>query len=148
MALVSDEKWQKRFMELAHLIATWSKDSTKVGAVLVTYDCKIIGQGYNGPIASVDDSIITNRDIKINHTIHAEVNAIMDAAKLNNLSREVTYLFVTHPICIECAKLAAQFNINTIYCKETDDSDFNNRWDNSSALEVLKNSKVNYKLIK
>lgn len=148
MASISDEKWQKRFMELAHLIATWSKDSTKVGAVLVTHDCKIIGQGYNGPITTVDDSIITSRDIKVNHTIHAEVNAIMDATKLSNLSQEVTYLFVTHPICIECAKLAAQFNINAIYCKETDDSDFNNRWDNSAALEVLKNSKVNYKLIK
>lgn len=148
MALVNDEKWQKRFMELAHFIATWSKDSTKVGAVLVTNECKIIGQGYNGPIASVDDSIITSREIKINHTIHAEVNAIMDAAKLNNLGREVTHLFVTHPICIECAKLAAQFNINTIYCKESADIDFNNRWDNSTALEVLKNSKVNYKLIK
>ena len=30
------EKWDKRFLEIAHQVATWSKDpSTKVGAIIV-----------------------------------------------------------------------------------------------------------------
>ena len=36
------EKWHKRFMEVAELVATWSKDpSTKTGAIVVGPDREI-----------------------------------------------------------------------------------------------------------
>ena len=42
-------KWHYRFMELAFLISTWSKDtSTKTGALVVGPDREIRATGYNG----------------------------------------------------------------------------------------------------
>ena len=41
-------KWDKRFLEMAKLVASWSKDpSTQVGAVAVR-NRTVIAQGYNG----------------------------------------------------------------------------------------------------
>ena len=43
------DKWHKRFMEVAELVSTWSKDpSTKVGAIVVGPDREIRSTGYNG----------------------------------------------------------------------------------------------------
>ena len=40
-------KWDKRFLEMAKLVASWSKDpSTQVGAVAVR-NRTVIAQGYN-----------------------------------------------------------------------------------------------------
>ena len=42
-------KWDKRYLELAKEISTWSKDpSTKVGAIAVSDQGGVIAQGYNG----------------------------------------------------------------------------------------------------
>jgi deoxycytidylate deaminase len=42
-------KWDLRFLELAKLVASWSKDpSTQTGAVFVGRDNGIISVGYNG----------------------------------------------------------------------------------------------------
>ena len=52
------EKWHLRFMEMAKLIASWSKDnSTKVGAIVVGPDREIRATGYNGVVRGVDDDI-------------------------------------------------------------------------------------------
>ena len=48
------DKWNNRFMELAFLVASWSKDpSTKTGAVIVGPDKEIRATGYNGPVRGV-----------------------------------------------------------------------------------------------
>ena len=45
---VSD-KWDRRFLELANFVASWSKDpSTKVGAVIVRADRTVASMGFNG----------------------------------------------------------------------------------------------------
>ena len=55
------DKWNKRFMELAFLIASWSKDpSTKTGAVVVGPDREIRATGYNGLVRGVDDDNTAN----------------------------------------------------------------------------------------
>ena len=69
---IYETKWQRRFIELAEHIATWSKDpSTRVAAVLVTSDGKIVSVGYNGLPAGFDDSKIADREYKIPRVIHA-----------------------------------------------------------------------------
>ena len=46
---MNSTKWDNRFLVLAKLIGSWSKDpSTKVGAVIVDEDNKIVSLGYNG----------------------------------------------------------------------------------------------------
>src|SRR5699024_9380544 len=43
------EKWDARYMGLAYLVASWSKDpSTKVGCILVDQKNRFISSGYNG----------------------------------------------------------------------------------------------------
>jgi len=74
------EKWHRRFLSVADLVATWSKDpSTKVGAVIVK-DRRIIATGYNGfPPGIADDDRLQDRARKYPLIIHAEMNALIQA---------------------------------------------------------------------
>ena len=51
------QKWDMRFLQLAKLVASWSKDpSTKCGAVIVEPDThKVYGLGYNGFPSAMPD---------------------------------------------------------------------------------------------
>ena len=73
------DKWNRRFMELAFMVASWSKDpSTKTGAVVVGPDREIRATGYNGLVRGVDDNIPERmeRPTKYDFFEHAERNAI------------------------------------------------------------------------
>lgn len=74
--------WDTRFMDLAHFIASWSKDpTTKVGAVIVGNNQHQISLGYNGFPAGIRDTPerLNNRDVKHLLTQHAERNALDNA---------------------------------------------------------------------
>ena len=74
------DHWDKRFLHLAEMIATWSKDvRTKVGAVIVDEKHRIISTGFNGFPHGISDKIesIENRKLKLEMTIHAEENALL-----------------------------------------------------------------------
>ena len=48
-------KWDSRFLEIANLVATWSKDpSTQIGAIAVK-DKRLISTGYNGFPRGIED---------------------------------------------------------------------------------------------
>lgn len=111
--------WQRRFIEMARLVSTWSKDpNTKVGAVIVSNDRRTFSTGYNGFPRGVDDNWrLDNRDIKRKLVIHAEANAIMNAPfdiKSGDFS-----LFVTAHPCHECAKQIIQAGIKRVYYSPT-----------------------------
>ena len=82
MNILTQGKWDVRFLKLAHEVASWSKDpSTKVGCVLVKGK-KVVSVGYNGLPMGIEDSIerLTDRELKYEMTVHAEVNAVTTAA--------------------------------------------------------------------
>lgn len=122
-------KWQTRFLDLALMIAGWSKDSTKVGAVLVDGN-RIISLGFNGFARGVSDEA-TDRATKIHKTIHAESNAILFA------NRSVTgcTLYCTHPPCANCASLIIQSGITKVVFRSPT-ADFMSRWADSVALSL------------
>jgi dCMP deaminase len=131
-------------MDMAHLVATWSKDpSSKVGAVIVDANRRIISTGYNGFAIGVEDSIerLTNRDIKYKIILHAEENAIMFAKRdLSGCSLYVTTL----PPCAHCASLIIQSGIKTVYaCK----SDIPERWKESYELTTAMFNEAGVKLV-
>jgi dCMP deaminase len=101
------EKWNRRFLELTAVIASWSKDpSTKVGAIIVDAKNRILSTGYNGFPPGVQDTEerLQNRDWKYPLTVHAEANAIIFAR--TNLE-ECTIYSSLYP-CAPCAgKIAA-----------------------------------------
>lgn len=103
-------KWDKRFLDLAKLVASWSKDpSTQVGAVITDYNNKIISLGYNGfPVGVSDNNRLQDRDLKYKIIIHAECNALMFART------ELTgYTIYTYPFmpCPKCASMIVQAGI-------------------------------------
>lgn len=115
--------WDARFLELARLVASWSKDpSTKVGAVIVGNDKRIISTGFNGFPRGVDDSP-TDREVKLMRTIHAEDNALSFAR------RDVTgmTIYVTRPPCARCAAKIIQSGITRVV-SPLPPVDFTERW--------------------
>lgn len=103
-------KWTKRFLDLATLIGSWSKDnSTKVGAVIVDERNRIVSVGFNGFPRGIED-IITDRDEKLRRTIHAEENALLFA----NSSVEGCTIYVTHHPCARCTAKLIQVGISKI----------------------------------
>lgn len=113
------DKWDSRFLALADLIATWGKDpSTRVGAVLVNPDRRVIGTGYNGFPAGVADTDerLNDRPTKYAMTIHAEVNAVLNAVA----PTAGATCYVTHPPCANCTGVLIQAGIERIVTRAPD----------------------------
>ena len=107
-------KWDNRFIEMANLISTWSKDpSTQCGSVIVDKNKRIISLGFNGfPQNTNDDpELYENREEKYRRVIHAEKNAIMFAkCDLNNCTMYV----VPMPPCSQCTGMIIQSGIKRV----------------------------------
>jgi len=133
------EKWDRRFLELAKHISTWSKDpSTKVGAVLVQQDNLVVGLGYNGFPRNVADTEerYNNRELKYEMVVHAEVNCLLMAGKEARGATLYVYpSFSLPPICANCCKAALQAGIKEIVGYSPDESDPRvQRWKDSIAI--------------
>lgn len=143
-------EWMQRFIEVAKLVSTWSKDpSTQVGAVIVNPDTKtIVAEGYNGfPRGISDDSRLQDRPLKHKLVIHAEVNAILNAL-YNGRSVRGCHLYVHGlPVCSDCAKFIVQSGISKVFF----DSAPKQGWEESTnlALEIFNEAGIECtKLIK
>jgi dCMP deaminase len=101
--------WANRFLDLARLVASWSKDPrTKVGAVAVL-DKRTRETGYNGlPQGVLDLPERMLPPVKYIWTAHAEANMVATAARPRLAG---TTVYVTHPCCSECAKLLIQAGV-------------------------------------
>lgn len=76
------DKWDRRFLELAFMIGSWSKDpSTRCGAVIVAPDRRIVATGYNGFPRGLKDTpaILLDREQKLSRMVHCEMNAVLHA---------------------------------------------------------------------
>ncbi|MBP3345500.1 MAG: dCMP deaminase family protein [Alphaproteobacteria bacterium] len=114
------DKWHKRFMEVARLVATWSKDpSTKTGAIVVGPDREIRATGYNGLVRGVDDNKPERmeRPTKYDFFEHAERNAIYNAC-LTGTSLKGCIMYATHPPCTDCARAIIQSGIKVVVTNE------------------------------
>lgn len=103
--------WDRFFLGLARYVSTASKDpSTKVGAVIVDADRRVISVGYNGFAKDVDDSPkrYADRDFKIEAIVHAETNAILFAQRPLKNCVLYTWPFMS---CAKCAGLVINAGI-------------------------------------
>ena len=110
-------KWDLRFLRIAHEVRSWSKDpSTKCGCVLVK-DRRVIATGYNGFPANISDSLdrYQNREFKLAAVVHAEKNALFNAAK-NGSTTEGCTAYVTWPPCSQCASALIQAGVSKVIC--------------------------------
>ena len=136
--------WTSRFVAMANLVSTWSKDARKqVGAVVVSPDRRHFSVGYNGLPAGFPDDVVLDRDTKNRYTLHAEENAIAQAAAdVRGWS-----IYVTEAPCLRCALSIHRAGIVTVYCPAIDP---NSQWaaDQSAALEFLTNMGVQVMQVK
>ena len=113
------DKWDYRFLRIAREVSTWSKDpGTCVGAVLVK-DKRILATGYNGFPQFIEDGPerYQNREIKLAYTVHAEVNAILNAAR-NGSKTNGSTIYVTFSPCVSCSTGLIQAGISRVICPD------------------------------
>lgn len=111
--MFDEMKWHNRFMDMANLVAGWSKDPSKqVGAVIVNDNRLVLGLGYNGFPRGCDDheALYADREVKLSRVIHAELNAIFNA----NASVRGATLYTTCFTCDRCAAHVVQAGIETV----------------------------------
>jgi dCMP deaminase len=101
--------WDEYFMNIARVVATRATCERKhVGAVLVR-DRTILSTGYNGSIRGLAHCNEIGHMMEENHcvrTVHAEANAIIQAAK-NGVAIEGATIYTTASPCWPCFKLIA-----------------------------------------
>lgn len=142
---MKSDKWDTRFLEVAKLIASWSKDpSTQVGAVIVK-DRHIVSTGYNGFPMGVRDlkERYLDRETKLSLCVHAEQNAILRASGESRGS--TIYVYPLGP-CTECCKSIIQSGIVRVAYPNSPVPD---RWKYSieTANMMFKEAKVEVNLV-
>ena len=118
--------WHQHFLTITRNVAERSTCTrAKVGAVIVR-DKNILATGYNGAPAGMPHCIdagclvYTSRtptgEVEENcfRTIHAEINAIAQAAK-NGASIRDADIYITHTPCIHCVKVLINTGIRRIF---------------------------------
>ena len=129
--------WDEYFIEIAKLSSVRSPCSRlQVGCVIVK-DNRMISMGYNGFLSGCPHQSIVVDDHE-QATIHAEMNAITDAAKRGvSLSGSVAY--VTHYPCLNCFKALASSGIRRIvYDKDYNNNPTVDRLNHDDVVEIEK----------
>lgn len=132
------------FMKMAHLAASRSTClRRKVGAV-ITKDKRVLSTGYNGAPKGLphceevgcvrkDKDIPTGERHELCRGVHAEQNAIIQAAVFGTSIKDGKIYTTNHP-CVVCAKLLINANINEII--------YDDEYIDELAKEVLSQSNV------
>lgn len=125
------DKWDNRFLNITFDVATWSSCVRhNVGCVIVR-DKRIIATGYNGAPSGIetckDRGFCYKNSLGINNgplncfAVHAEQNALMQAAKLGISCEGATVYCTTQP-CNICTKLLINAGISkVVYVEEYKD---------------------------
>lgn len=112
------DKIKHYMLSIAKIVATRSTCSrAHVGAVLVNENNEILATGYNGSprgIKHCDDSKHIMYDSHCIATVHAELNAILSAAK-NGVSIKNAVLFSTHHPCFRCMQTLINAGIKKVF---------------------------------
>lgn len=141
------KKWDRRFMNLAKQVATWStcvRNNRQVGSVIVK-DKRVIATGYNGAPAGVTSCLERGfclRD-KMNipsgtraeycYATHAEQNALVQAAKLG-IAVDGSTMYVTHRPCTICTKLLINAGIKRVV--------YGIEYPDEFSVEILKEAEI------
>lgn len=109
-----DKRRIDMFRGILETVEKQSKCSRLKVAALLVEDNRIISMGYNGLTSGDDDSRCNNEDcLGCADTVHAEMNAILFAAK-KGIATEGTTLISSYSPCINCAKHIINAGISTV----------------------------------
>src|SRR3990167_1593061 len=148
--VVTPIEWDEYFLRFADLARIKSKDpSSTIGAVIVGPDHEVISSGYNGfPRGVADLKERWEKPAKYEYVVHAEHNAILNAARLGHALKGSTLYLVgfgppTAP-CIGCAKSIIQSGIIRVVGKPYKEVPGN--WMDSlkSSMTIMKEAGVEF----
>jgi dCMP deaminase len=104
-------------MRVAREISTWSRDpSTKIGAVIVNDERRILATGYNGFPRGIEDTEerLNDREQKYPLIVHGEMNALLGALYSGVSVKDATLYVWGLPVCAECTKNVIQSGIKRV----------------------------------
>lgn len=120
--------WYSYFMDIAEATSRKSKDpTTKVGAIIVDSNNRIVSTGYNGMPSGILETVeLWKSPKKYDFVLHAELNAIVHC----NNKGEGLSLYTTMFPCKECAKVIAAVGIKYVYYRDQ-------KYDNKFTREIF-----------
>lgn len=120
-----EERWHRHFIGMALYHARMSKDpNTQVGAVIVGPDREILSAGFNGFPRGIQDTAerLNDRDEKLRLIVHAEMNALLAAARTGMRLKDCTLYMAAKdengiwggPPCTRCTVEMIQVGIKQV----------------------------------
>jgi len=113
-------RWEEYFMNIAKEVATRSTCDRKHVGALIVRDKTLLSTGYNGSIRGMPHCTEAGHMMENDHcvaTIHAESNAVLQAAK-NGVMIDKAEVYITASPCWPCFKMLANTGIKKIYYGE------------------------------
>jgi dCMP deaminase len=108
--------WDEYFMKIAKEVATRSTCDRKFVGAVIERDRMILSTGYNGSIRGLPHCTEVGHLMEAGHcvaTIHAEANAIIQAAR-NGANITKSTIYVTASPCWNCFKMIANAGIHRV----------------------------------
>lgn len=132
-------EWNEYFIRMSRFVALKSKDRSKcVGCVLTTPDHSIISTGYNGFPRGMDDDQDWRheRPAKYDLVVHAETNAILNAARIG-VSTKGCIAYMANRPCRACAHDMINAGVAEVVCCSYDQFAGDPRWDKNMEAGIL-----------
>ncbi len=135
--------WDIRFIKMSEMVSTWSsclRENRQIGSIIVK-NKRVLTTGYNGSPSGVQSckergeclreslKVPSGQNLEIGDEVHAEQNAIIQAAKLG-VSIDDATLYCTHQPCTICAKMIINAGIKRVVYK--------NGYPNEHSLSLFK----------
>lgn len=145
------DKWDKRMMDMCDLVSTWSscyRHGRQIGAVIAR-DKRILTTGYNGAGSGIKSCVDKGECLRdklgiqsgtrheVCYAVHAEQNAIIQAAKLG-VSVQGATLYCTHQPCSICAKMIINSGISKVVFREGYPDEFSLEMFKEAGVELIK----------
>lgn len=150
---MSRPSWHEYFMQITELVSTRATClRRKVGAIIVR-DRRILTTGYNGPPQNIihceerggclrdELKIPSGQRMELSRAIHAEQNAIIQAAKVGISIQDSTLYVTAHP-CFTCAKMLINAGVKEIIYKDGYPDEFAMAILKEAGVEVIKFEKL------
>lgn len=126
---MSRPSWDEYFMKITELVATRSTCIRRSVGCIVVRNKRILTTGYNGPPEGIEHcesrggcmrdklNIPSGERMELSRAIHAEQNAIIQAARMGMSIEDSTVYVTTHP-CFTCSKMLINAGIKKIIYRE------------------------------
>lgn len=130
--------WDDTYFAICNIIAQRSTClRLHTACVIVDNDHTILSTGYNGSIRGLAHCTDEGCIVIDNHckrAIHAELNAILNCARIGSAPLAGATAYVLHEPCMDCARALAQAGIKEVRYQQA--------YDNRSVHDFLREAKV------